>query len=115
MSSDGRLSQVFVNLLLNASHALGDDGPDRHRITIRTWTEGNDACVSVRDTGGGIPAEHLARIFEPFFTTKPVGEGSGLGLAIVHGIVTSLGGTIEVTSVAGQGATFVITLPGRDE
>ena len=67
--------------------------------------------VEVQDTGGGIRPEHLARVFDPFFTTKPVGVGTGLGLSICHGIVTDLGGDIEVESEPGRGTTFRIRLP----
>jgi len=112
--SDGRLTQVFVNLLLNASHAIGAGDSEVHRITIRGATDGDKLRISVQDTGHGIPPTLLPRIFEPFFTTKPVGEGSGLGLAIVHGIVTGLGGAIDVTSSPGDGTTFVVTLPTRE-
>jgi C4-dicarboxylate-specific signal transduction histidine kinase len=112
VASDGRLTQVFVNLLVNAAHALGPGDPHRHRIEVRSWTEGGAARVSIADSGAGIAPEHLPHIFEPFFTTKPVGEGSGLGLAIAHGIVSAAGGTIEVTSAPDAGSTFVVTLPG---
>jgi signal transduction histidine kinase len=67
--------------------------------------------VEVEDTGPGISHELIERIFEPFFTTKPIGEGTGLGLAICHGIVTGLGGTIEVDSEPGVGSTFRVTMP----
>jgi signal transduction histidine kinase len=69
------------------------------------------ALVEVRDTGCGIPAEHLERIFEPFFTTKPAGEGTGLGLPISHGIIRALGGELSVESTVGEGTTFRILLP----
>jgi PAS domain S-box-containing protein len=111
MASDGRLTQVFVNLLINAAHALPDGDPQAHEVRVRLWTEEAEVRVSVRDTGHGISPEHLAHLFDPFFTTKPVGEGSGLGLAIVHGIVTSLGGRVTVESQVGAGTTFVVALP----
>jgi PAS domain S-box-containing protein len=109
--SDGRLTQVMVNLLINAAHAVGTGDAEHQRVTIRGWSDDAKVYVSIADTGHGISAEQLPRIFEPFFTTKPVGEGSGLGLAIVHGIVTGLGGAIDVTSAPGAGATFVVSLP----
>ena len=111
LASDGRLTQVFVNLLINAVHALGDGDPLRHEIAVRLWTEDDEARVSVRDTGQGIAPENLPHVFDPFFTTKPIGEGSGLGLAIVHGIVTSFGGRVTVESRLGEGTTFVVALP----
>jgi PAS domain S-box-containing protein len=109
--SDGRLTQVVVNLLLNAAHAVGTGNAEHHRVTVRGWSDDDKVYLSIADTGHGIAAELRPRIFEPFFTTKPVGEGSGLGLAIVHGIVTAHGGAIEVTSAPGAGATFVVSLP----
>ena len=112
LASDGRLTQVFVNLLINAAAAVAGEAPGRAQIWVRLWTEDGSAHVSVRDNGRGISPEHLAHVFDPFFTTKAVGEGSGLGLAIVHGIVTSLGGTISVESRLGEGTTFVVALPG---
>jgi PAS domain S-box-containing protein len=114
LASDGRLTQVFLNLIINAAHAVAERAPDERRLTIRAWTEpdGDGAVkISIHDTGTGIAPEHLPRLFEPFFTTKPVGEGSGLGLSVAHGIVTSLGGSIEVRSAPGAGTTFTITLP----
>jgi two-component system, NtrC family, sensor kinase len=117
VGSDSRLTQVFLNLVVNAAHAVVRDAPERQRLIIRAWAVGDGAAtaravtVTVRDTGTGIAPEHLPRLFEPFFTTKPVGEGCGLGLSVVHGIVTALGGTIEVASVLGEGTTFTVTLP----
>jgi PAS domain S-box-containing protein len=112
MASDGRLTQVFVNLLINAAHAFGDGDPATQQVWVRLWSEDGEARISVRDNGAGIAPEHLAHLFDPFFTTKPVGAGSGLGLAIVHGIVTSLGGRVTVESRVGEGTTFVVALPG---
>ena len=110
MASDGRLTQVFLNLIVNAAHAIA--GPaDANTIEVRAWAEGANVKVSVRDTGVGIAPEHLPRLFEPFFTTKAVGEGCGLGLSVVHGIVTALGGAIAVESELGAGTTFTVTLP----
>jgi PAS domain S-box-containing protein len=106
-----RLGQVFLNLLVNAAQAIPDGAPDRHeiRVVTRALPDGRVAA-EVRDTGCGIPAEHLARVFDPFFTTKPPGVGTGLGLAICHGIVTGLGGAFEVESAPGAGATFRVLL-----
>jgi C4-dicarboxylate-specific signal transduction histidine kinase len=112
VASDGRLTQVFVNLLMNAAQAVAGGDPGTAQVHVRLWAEDGAVRVSVRDTGRGIAPEHLAHVFDPFFTTKSVGEGSGLGLAIVHGIVTSLGGSITVDSRLGEGTTFVVALPG---
>jgi PAS domain S-box-containing protein len=111
LGSEGRLSQVFLNLLVNAAHAIEEGSVETNRIGVRTWEEGATVVAEVRDTGSGIPAEHLARIFEPFYTTKPVGVGSGLGLSIVRSIVSGFGGSIEVESEVGKGTRFVIRLP----
>jgi signal transduction histidine kinase len=111
MASEGRLSQVFLNLLINAAHAIDEGDVENNEILVRTWTEGNQICAEVRDTGMGIPAEHLDKIFEPFFTTKKPSIGSGLGLAISKNIVESYSGTIQVSSELGQGTSFIIRLP----
>jgi two-component system NtrC family sensor kinase len=103
-----QVNQVFLNLLVNAAHALGDT---RGTITVRTWCEEEHVSVSVSDTGCGIPAKILQRIFEPFFTTKEVGKGTGLGLSISYDIVRKHGGEITVESETGVGSTFIIRLP----
>jgi two-component system NtrC family sensor kinase len=109
-----QLSQVFVNLLINALQALPEQGGEIRLVT--RLHNGSQVLVEVRDTGCGIPAEHLERIFEPFFTTKPVGEGTGLGLSISHDIIRGLGGELTVSSVVGQGTTFRVLLPvAREE
>ncbi|MFH1658817.1 MAG: PAS domain S-box protein [Pseudomonadota bacterium] len=103
-----QLNQVFMNLLVNAGHAIERQGT----ITIRTSLHGNDkVCVEISDTGKGIAPEHINRIFEPFFTTKPVGKGTGLGLSLSYGIIKRHGGLIEVESTEGQGTTFRLLLP----
>jgi signal transduction histidine kinase len=109
---ESRLGQVFVNLLVNAAHAIPEGHRDEHEIRVITRVaEHGEVLVEVRDTGCGIPRDALSRIFEPFFTTKPVGEGTGLGLSICHGIVASLGGRLEVESELGRGSTFRVVLP----
>ena len=114
MGNSVQLSQVFVNLLINAVQALPERGGEIRLVTRLHNT--SQVMVEVQDTGCGIPAEHLDRIFEPFFTTKPVGEGTGLGLAISHDIIRGLGGELTVSSVVGQGTTFRVLLPvARDE
>ncbi|HEY3256742.1 MAG TPA: ATP-binding protein, partial [Polyangiaceae bacterium] len=108
-ASEGKLSQVFLNLLINASHAMDDS--ETRAITVRTWTEDDRVCAAVEDTGAGIQPEHLARIFEPFFSTKQIGAGSGLGLSICRNIVDELGGEIRVESELGKGTRFIVRLP----
>lgn len=102
-----QLNQVFMNLLVNAAHAMEDHGS----ITITTRTENEYAVVEVRDTGTGIPEDKIGSIFDPFFTTKPVGSGTGLGLSISYGIIEEHGGNISVESEVGVGTTFTIRLP----
>ena len=102
-----QLNQVFMNLLINASHAIEAHGT----ITIRTGLSESHAWVEIQDTGKGIKPEHLERIFEPFFTTKPVGKGTGLGLSLAYGIIQKHHGKITVQSELGQGSTFRVTLP----
>ena len=103
-----QLNQVFMNLLVNAAHAI----PEKGEITISTEAVGEDRVrIRIADTGTGIPPEFLKRIFEPFFTTKPVGKGTGLGLSIAWGIIGKHHGSIAVDSRPGAGTTFTITLP----
>jgi two-component system, NtrC family, sensor kinase len=104
------LNQVFLNLLVNAAHAIG---PERGLIVVRSGDAGDEVWVEVEDNGSGIAPEHLARIFDPFFTTKPVGRGTGLGLSLAYGIVQKHQGRIEVRSEPGHGACFRVTLPVR--
>jgi PAS domain S-box-containing protein len=114
IGSAQRLEQVFLNLLVNAVHALPDGRADNEiRVSLRTSASG-EIVVEIKDNGPGIPDDIQPRIFDPFFTTKPVGLGLGLGLSICHGIVSAHGGTITVDSVLGRGSTFRVVLPGRD-
>ncbi len=110
-ASDGKLAQVFLNLLVNAAHAVGEGNADHNEIRVRTWAEDGQVFASVSDTGKGIAPEHRARIFEPFFTTKGVGVGSGLGLSICKDIVEGFGGEIGFTSEPGHETRFLIRLP----
>jgi two-component system NtrC family sensor kinase len=110
----GELNQVFLNLIVNAGHAIADvvSGSERRgRIVVRTRAEGDHVIVSVEDTGGGIPAEIQPRIFEPFFTTKAVGRGTGLGLSIARTIVQKHGGSLNFETQIGQGTRFSVRLP----
>jgi PAS domain S-box-containing protein len=114
LGDEARLGQVFLNLLINAAHAITDGDAQSNEIRVTTRDlEGDRVIVEVADTGHGIPPELIERIFEPFVTTKPIGEGTGLGLSICHGIVTSLGGDISVSSDVGRGSLFRVTLPRR--
>jgi len=102
-----QLNQVFMNLLVNAAHAIEERGT----IVIRTGTANDTVWVEVSDSGKGIAPENLSRIFDPFFTTKPVGTGTGLGLSVSYSIIQKHHGSINVASEVGKGTTFRITLP----
>lgn len=114
-----QIGQVFLNMIINAQHALMDR-PER-RIGLRICQENDWVCVSISDTGCGIPPEHMKRIFSPFFTTKgehaqgdtPMArvKGTGLGLSVSHSIVMNHRGTIDVSSRLGEGTTFTVKLP----
>jgi len=103
-----QLNQVFMNLLVNSAHAMGEE---RGRITIRSGLEGEKVWLEFSDTGSGIPEDIRQKIFDPFFTTKAVGKGTGLGLSLSYGIIQKHNGRIEVRSEVGKGSTFRITLP----
>lgn len=112
----GDLNQVFLNVIVNAAHAIGDvvkGTPGRGKIRISTRSEGGDVVVSIADTGGGIPWEIRDKVFEPFFTTKPTGKGTGQGLAIARSVVKNHGGHLTFESEVGAGTTFFIRLPVR--
>jgi len=103
-----QLNQVFMNLLVNAAHAI----PEKGEIVIATEHDASGTVrIRVSDTGVGIPEENFARLFEPFFTTKPIGKGTGLGLSIAYGIIGKHHGSIDVASTVGKGTTFTVTLP----
>jgi len=107
-----QLNQVFMNLLVNAAHAI-ETPTERGAITVRTGASGHEVWVEISDTGKGIPPENLMRIFEPFFTTKPVGKGTGLGLSLAYSIVQKHHGRIEVQSEVGKGTMFRVVIPER--
>jgi PAS domain S-box-containing protein len=114
------LNQVFLNLLVNAAHAVGDavaTGEDaKGTITVSTRQEGREVVIRVADTGTGIPEDIRNRIFEPFFTTKTVGKGTGQGLAIAHHLVVDKhGGTLSFQTEAGKGTAFIIRLPIEEQ
>ena len=108
----GKLNQVFLNLVVNASQAIpsGREG----RIWVRLFNDGADVVFQVEDNGGGIPASVRERIFEPFFTTKEQGTGTGLGLPITNDIIRQHGGSLSFDTEEGRGTTFTVRLPARD-
>jgi signal transduction histidine kinase len=110
----GELNQVFLNLIVNAAHAIHDAGRDLNtgKITISTAVAGDAVVVRISDNGCGVPPENLSKLYDPFFTTKEVGRGTGQGLAITHSIVVDKhGGNIGVTSGIGAGTEFTLRLP----
>jgi len=102
-----QMSQVLVNLITNAIHAISRGG----KIEVRTRRKGDQVSLVVKDTGSGMTSEVRKKIFEPFYTTKPIGQGTGLGLSVVHGIIDEHKGKIMVNSVPGKGSKFEILLP----
>lgn len=102
-----QLTQVFVNLLVNASQAIVDKGT----VRIKTRIEGNKIVISIANSGNSIAPQHISKIFDPFFTTKPIGVGCGLGLSIAYGIIQDHGGTIAFSTTEKVGTTFTIKLP----
>jgi two-component system NtrC family sensor kinase len=106
-----QMNQVFMNLLVNAAHAIELQGV----ITVRSWEEDGYICVAVADNGRGIPEENMNRIFEPFFTTKEVGQGTGLGLSITYDIIKKHNGDISVRSDPGKETVFTVRIPVVEE
>jgi signal transduction histidine kinase len=109
----GKLNQVFMNILTNATQAISanKDTNGKGIITIKTFEKDTNIIVSLKDSGPGMTEEVKNKVFEPFFTTKEVGEGTGLGLSIVFSIIEAHKGLIEVVSEIGKGTEFIITLP----
>jgi len=106
-SKPEEIQQIFVNIIQNAVQAMQGKG----RLSISSLQSNSKIIITIRDTGPGIPQEHLSKIFDPFFTTKDQGEGTGLGLNIVHRIVRNYGGTIQVESRVGKGTAFQVSFP----
>jgi signal transduction histidine kinase len=111
----GDLNQVFLNLLINAAHAIGDvvkSSGNRGRVLVRTKLLNDLVEISISDTGGGIPDGIRGKIFDPFFTTKEVGKGTGQGLTLARAIVVEKhGGTLTFDTEMGKGTTFYVRLP----
>lgn len=107
LGSQGQLIQVFTNLLLNSSHAIGDNG----EIIVGNYNQNNNVICYVKDNGKGISKENINKLFTPFFTTKGAGQGTGLGLSISYGIVQKHKGKIWVESEENKGTTFFISIP----
>jgi PAS domain S-box-containing protein len=113
---EGRLGQVFLNLIVNAAQSIPEGRAEHNEIRVSTRLEGERVLIEVADTGVGIPPHAIGRIFDAFYTTKPVGLGTGLGLAICQRIVMDVGGELTVRSEVGVGTTFRVALPvGRED
>jgi PAS domain S-box-containing protein len=108
-ANEGEMQQVFVNLMVNAIHAMGEKGV----LGMVCRKEDNFVVASVSDTGCGISKKDLSYIFDPFFTTKPAGKGTGLGLYVVYKIMTKYGGIVDVESEEGKGTVFTLKFPSR--
>jgi two-component system NtrC family sensor kinase len=104
-----QLEQVFMNMFLNAAHAMPEGG----ELNIDTWQDSDKMMIAISDTGTGISPENMTKIFDPFFSTKDQ-QGTGLGLSVSYGIIKNHGGTIEVGSTEGVGTRFLISLPLGD-
>lgn len=108
----GEISQVLLNLIVNASHAVADAQREHGRITIRTCTHDDGVELLVQDNGIGVPPHLAEKIFDPFFTTKAVGKGTGQGLALAFDVVVRKhGGKLDVRSTFGEGSTFSVFIP----
>ena len=107
--NEKKTRQVLMNLILNATHAVGKSGVIRLATVYNKINR--EVTITVTDTGYGIEKKNLSRIFDPFFTTKPTGEGTGLGLSVSYGIIKNHGGHISVESTPGKKTTFTIVLP----
>lgn len=105
--SPSQINQIFLNLITNAADAIEETGD----IVLKTWLEGTNVCVSIGDSGSGIPEALLSKIKDPFFTTKEVGKGTGLGLSIVDQIITAHQGELKIDSEVGKGTVITIILP----
>ncbi|MCP4445928.1 MAG: response regulator [Myxococcales bacterium] len=110
------LSQVLLNLLLNAAESMDPGHADENelRLILRSGSEGR-VTIEVRDSGRGITSEILPHIFDPFFSTKPVGDGTGMGLTVTRRLLTQLEGHITVRSTVGKGSSFIVSLPALDK
>ena len=111
MASEGGLSQVFLNLLVNAAQAIDEGDVANNEIRVRSWTAAGWIHAEVKDTGKGIPPEDMERVFEPFYSTSPDGNGTGMGLPICRDIVESYGGRIQVESEVGVGTRVKVSFP----
>ncbi|MCB9059922.1 MAG: response regulator [Halobacteriovoraceae bacterium] len=111
LASNIQINQIILNICINASHALDENGTITLNLDQRKLKDGDFAVLTISDNGHGMTKDIRNRIFEPFFTTKQSGQGSGMGMSVVHGIIQNLGGRISVSSEINKGTTFTILLP----
>ena len=115
-ADEGRLTQVFLNLLVNAAQAIAPGAPGTNEVKVVSSVNAQgDVVVDISDTGCGLSDNARRHLFEPFFTTKPVGVGTGLGLYICHNLIHAMGGELTVESVEGRGTTFRVRLPAAEQ
>jgi CheY-like chemotaxis protein/two-component sensor histidine kinase len=113
-ANEARLGQVFLNLVINAAHAIPEGRAETNQIRVATQQEGDRVVIEISDSGLGISNELMEHIFTPFYSTRPLGIGTGLGLPICRRLVEDIGGELRVTSREGKGSTFTILLPIAD-
>lgn len=111
LGNRGQLIQVFLNLLVNAAHAIRTGAAQQNSVRVKSMRDGARVVAVITDSGAGIPRDEQERIFDPFYTTKPRELGTGLGLALVANIINDHGGTIEIESDVGRGSRFTVALP----
>ncbi|MEY2930512.1 MAG: hypothetical protein RL033_1261, partial [Pseudomonadota bacterium] len=110
VGQEGRLAQVFLNLIMNAAQAIPPGASEANCISITARSDGQLVTVEIADTGGGIPKEDTERVFDAFFTTKPAGQGTGIGLSFCRDILAQVGGSIRVISSNEHGTTIGVSL-----
>ncbi len=115
LANEAQLGQVFLNLLINAAHAIEPGQAIQNEIKVRIFSKSQKVLIQVSDTGSGISEEVKKNLFKPFFTTKPAGLGTGLGLSICQSIINRHHGTIELESTLGVGTSFTISFPALSE
>jgi PAS domain S-box-containing protein len=114
-ANEARLGQVFLNLVINAAHAIPEGRAESNQIRIATRLESDRVVIEIVDTGVGMSSELMEHIFTPFFTARPAGAGTGLGLSICRRLVEDIGGELRVTSREGKGSSFTILLPVAEQ
>jgi signal transduction histidine kinase len=110
IGQEGRLAQVFLNLIMNAAQAIAPGAPETNSISVSGRSDGQLVTIEITDTGGGIPKEDMERVFDAFYTTKPAGQGTGIGLSFCRDILAQVGGSIRVVASNEHGTTLGVSL-----